>query len=112
MKHLSSILSYFKLQMYEWYALSEKYSESNRDQWEQTIILADVKQLGSLRRVEKPPIHSGLLMEIFKFKSESFASILISVKALFKDLCIEAGEVYSFVDRRVSDMVFRRFGTE
>jgi hypothetical protein len=35
--------------MREWLVLAEKYSEECKDQWDQVMILTDVKQLNGLR---------------------------------------------------------------
>jgi hypothetical protein len=58
--------------MREWLVLAEKYSEECKEQWDQVMILTDVKQLSGLRKEDTTPIHPEIMIQIFEYKNQVF----------------------------------------
>ena len=50
------------------------------------------------------------MIQIFEYKQQIFEEVLSAAGNMFPDR--NSNELYSFVDRRLSDLVFLKFGTE
>lgn len=67
-RNLLAILQYFDIEMFMWHGLVYKYSSENKEIWEQTIVMADIRQLEALRKITNSPLDATTVVEIFKYK--------------------------------------------
>ena len=74
------------------------------------MILTDVKQLNGLRNPDASSLNPQIMIQIFQYKNQVFDEVLNAAAQLFPER--NSTEIYNFVDRRLSDLVFLKFGTE
>jgi hypothetical protein len=68
MRSLIALISFFKIELMDWFKLTARYSFEFQVDWQQMTILTDVMQLSSLQWPARKPTDPQTLVQIFEYK--------------------------------------------
>lgn len=108
--NLDAILAYFKIDKREWYETVEEISQKESEQWEVMILETEESELDALRDKNRQPISMADLVKMCLYKTEIIQELVNEMKGLCKDS--DRNEVFSLLDRRMSDLLYLKYNVE